>query len=507
MLLQLKELLIVLVLTTATLFAARPIAINFMTADDFARRRKLWLWLTSVAYLSPNFYIFALFAAPTLIYASRKDSHPAALYVFLLCVIPPYAVTVPMIGLSYLLSADIYVMLALFLVIPALLRLRQNPEAKLIRGLQLMDYLLLSFGLLTSVLYIQAESGYGSVYSATVPDVLRKIFIFFITVYLPYFLVSRSCITRRSLVDVVAAFTLSCAVMCVIALFEAARSWLLYADMGRNWGLQEKISSYIMRGSSLRAMASSGHPLALGTLLAIAFGFWLYLQRYLSSRLQRLTGFVLIVLGLLAAYSRGPWYGAVCIYFAFAALSPYALSKLFKAGLAAVIVALGLYLSPLGARVVAVLPALGGQIDYTDIDYRQRLLARTWEIVRDHPLLGDQQALLRMQDLRQGQGIIDLINTYAGILVGNGFIGLFLFLAFILIALLKSVSSERALRKSDPDFAALGACLGACIIGMLLMFENGSFGTGPKFMFYAIAGLAAAYAAVSAQRPTSKVVK
>jgi O-antigen ligase len=232
-------------------------------------------------------------------------------------------------------------------------------------------------------------------------------------------------------------------------------------------------------------------------------GFWLFLQKFLVYRSQRLGGLALLILGLLAAYSRGPWYGAVCVYFAFAALSPGAFAKLLKAALAAILIAIGIYFSPYGAKVLAVLPVFGGQVDSADIDYRSRLLTRTWEIVRDHPLLGDQHALLRMQDLRQGQGIIDLINTYAGVLVGNGFIGLFLFLSFILIALLKSISARRPFRKPDPEFAAIGSCIAACVIGMLLMLENGSFGTGPKSLFYVLAGLAVAYAAVAKINPSS----
>ena len=46
----------------------------------------------------------------------------------------------------------------------------------------------------------------------------------------------------------------------------------------------------------------------------------------------------------------------------------------------------------------------------------------------------------------------------------------------------------------DPDFGMLGASLVACILGTLLMMENGSFGTGVERLYYVLAGLAAAYA-------------
>ena len=36
-----------------------------------------------------------------------------------------------------------------------------------------------------------------------------------------------------------------------------------------------------------------------------------------------------------------------------------------------------------------------------------------------------------MEDLRQGEGIIDLVNTYLGVALSYGVIGLFFFLSFI----------------------------------------------------------------------------
>ncbi len=484
-------------LTSAAFFLARPLALRFMSNADFQWRRGAWMWLTAVAFLSPNFYVFSLIAAPTLLYVGHKDSNPAALYVFLLTVVPPYAQAVPMIGMSYLMSADIFMLLALFLVLPAVFRLRHDAVRGPLRRLDVVDYLLIAYGLLSSFLYINAESAPGSVFAATATDDIRKLFVYFITVYFPFYFLSRFCTTYKSIVEVMAAFTLSCAVLCVIGVFEAERSWLLYADIGRNWGLAEKFTSYLMRGSSLRAMASTGHSLALGELLVVALGFWLYLQHKVEGTIRRLLGFGLFVVGLLAAYSRGPWYGAVCVYFAFAALSPRAFSQLFKAGFVAAFIAFGVYLSPLGTRILGVLPAFGGHVDNGDVEYRQRLLTRTWEIVSDHPLLGDQQALLRMQDLRQGQGIIDLINTYAGVLLGSGFVGLFLFLGFFLMALRKAIVSGRAIRRADPQHAGLGPSLAACIVGMLILFENGSFGGAPKFLFYALAALAVAYSTIS----------
>jgi O-antigen ligase len=121
------------------------------------------------------------------------------------------------------------------------------------------------------------------------------------------------------------------------------------------------------------------------------------------------------------------------------------------------------------------------------------LFDRAWEIILENPFFGDQNALLRMQDLRQGQGIIDVVNSYLEILLDNGFIGLFLVLSFILIAVLKTWGSSRNSRTTDPDYSMMGASLVACILASLLMMFDGGFSGGSGKMFYVLAALAAAY--------------
>jgi O-antigen ligase len=245
-------------------------------------------------------------------------------------------------------------------------------------------------------------------------------------------------------------------------------------------------------------MASTGHAMALGHMLVVAFGFWLYLQSRITSKRSRFGGAGILWGGLMAAYTRGAWIGGVLVYFVFVALRPRAFSKLFKATGAALVIAVLISLTPLGNRIVSVLPFFGGQVDNFNVVYRERLFDRSWQIVQESPMLGDQAALLKMQDLRQGQGIIDLVNTYMGILLENGFVGMTLFLSFILIALAKAWSSSRRSMQDDPDFGTLGASLVSCTIATLVIVENESFSGVTVVLFYALAALAVAYASLGA---------
>jgi O-antigen ligase len=99
-----------------------------------------------------------------------------------------------------------------------------------------------------------------------------------------------------------------------------------------------------------------------------------------------------------------------------------------------------------------------------------------------------------MGALRQGQGIIDIVNTYAGTALEYGLVGLSLFVGFILFGMIKGYRVMREIRHRDSYLARLGSCLLACIAGTLLMIYNSSFAFGYEKMFYVLAGLTAAYA-------------
>ena len=237
-------------------------------------------------------------------------------------------------------------------------------------------------------------------------------------------------------------------------------------------------------------MASAGHPLSLGYSLAIAFGFWLYLQQNVQSRVSRLSITGLFVFGLLAAYSRGPWVGAIVIVLAFAAFGPRGFPKVFKATAALLVLGLGVAISPLGDKIARVIPYFGGTVDINNVVYRDRLLARSWQIIMDHPWFGDQQALLKMEELRQGEGIIDLMNGFVNILLANGFVGLSLFALFVVFGSFKALRVSAASAKIDPDLGKLGACLVACIFGSLVMMWAGGL---IDMMTCVLVGLTVAY--------------
>jgi hypothetical protein len=497
----LKELFVVAAIGAVVFGLGRPIVSLFTTPADFAHRRSAWYALTIAAFLSPNPWVFAAVAIPILIWARRRDSNPAALYLMLMSIVPPFFLRVPMIGISFLFDADFHTLLSFCVMAPVALRIFRSRDQVRTGGLKVMDTLLLAYCALTSVFFIHPEIAPGVLMSATPTDCLRRAFVALFSLVVPYYVISRSSTSRAALLDNLASYCLGCGLLAAIAIFESMRGWLLYDALTQRWSTGGG-TSYLFRAGSVRAMASTGHSLALGYFLAIAYGFWLPLQTYVRSATWRWGVTSLLWLGLIAAYARGPWMGAVIIYFAFAALRPRALSGLLKATGAAALLSIPLALSSLGDRIAGVLPFLGGKVDTGNILYRQRLLDRSWQIIQQSPLLGDPHALLKMQDLRQGEGIIDLVNAYVVILLSNGFIGLFIYMSFIFIALVTAWSVGRHLAQADSKFGSVGAGLVACILGTLFMI---ALGGSSDLMICILAALAAAYARLGAARAAADV--
>jgi hypothetical protein len=493
---SIKALIVVLTIAATIFYLAKPIALRFMSGEDFSRRRFLWFVLTAVSFVSPNFWLYALVAVPMFVWAGRSDSNPIALYLLMLHVIPPVAVSIPVLGNNGLFPLDNYGLLALCVLLPATIRQRKNPEGPMAGAFGAMDILLLTFGVLQVALYTSPDLPRHFVIPDSPSNALRRGVLFLLDTYLLYFAVSRICQSRKKMVDAAATFCLAGAVMAAIAIFEHTKGWLLYVDIASRWGIDPNAAFYLTRGGSLRAQVSAGHAIALGYLLAVAFGFWLYFKSQVQSRIHRIGVTLLLWGGLFGAFSRGGWLGAATIYFTFNAVGPRAVSRLVKGtGLALVFAGL-VAVSPIGDRIVEMLPTKGQPADM----YRHRLAERGWEVVLAHPFFGDQFPWPEMEELRQGEGIIDMVNTYLGVALSYGLIGLFCFLSFILLGMTRAYARVRELAHSDPDLALFGASLIACTVGILIMIQSASFGLGFQKMFYVLAGLSTAYARL-ARRP------
>jgi O-antigen ligase len=374
--------------------------------------------------------------------------------------------------------------LELFILLPAFFVLIQK-RGTLAFGRTWPDRILAVYILLTTLLYLRDSS---------VTATLRVGFNLFIDVFLPYFVISRSLKDMQTFRDALLSLVLAIMVIALMAIFEASRHWLLYYPLLDVLGL-EGMLNYVSRGGTLRASVTTGHPIALGYLMVAGMGLYLFLQRSIRKKLIRRLGMALLAAGLIASLSRGPWVGAAVLLAVFAATGRNAAPRLV--GLAAVaVLALSLIaVLPGGEKVINLLPFIGST-DIGSIDYRKQLITNSMIVIERNPWFGSVNYLdtPEMEAMRQGEGIIDIVNSYIQVALETGFVGLGLFVSFFALILLDIYRTMRSIRDRNSEERLLGRALLAILLAILLIIFTVSSITIIPIVYWSVAGLGAAYA-------------
>ncbi len=479
--------LVVILLLASTVFAlARRPACAIADAADFARRRNTWFALTLAAFLAQNFWIYVLVALPLLVFVSRRESNPPALFFFILFVLPMAFVQIPGMGMiNFLFDLSHARLLELLILLPVFFSLLRRDDTRAF-GRTWPDRALAGFLILTAVLYLRDPSP---------TNVLRQIFYLFIDVFLPYFVISRSLKDLQSFRDVLLSLVLAIMVAALLAVFELSKGWLLYSSVTYMLALGNGMTNYLPREGLIRALVTAGQPIALGYLMLIGFGTYLFVQRSIKSRLSRRLGMALLAAGLIAPLSRGPWLGAAVLLVVFIATGRYAARRLMGLALASALALPLVAMLPAGEKVINLLPFIG-TTEQDNIDYREKLLTNSMIVIQRNPWFGSMDYLKapEMESMRQGQGIIDVVNTYLQVALGTGLINLGLFVAFFALTLQGIYRALHSVPDRDSEEYLLGRVLLATLVAMLITMLTVASITIIPMMYWSVAGLGVAYA-------------
>jgi O-antigen ligase len=481
-----RALIVILVLAGVVFAMARRPAADLIPDRNFTRRRNLWFVLTLLAFFAHSFWLYAGIAAIILTVAQKRERNPVALFFLLLFLMPPGTAEIPGFGLAnYFFALNHVRLLAFFVLLPAFLVLRRRADTVPF-GRTWPDKLLAASIVLTSLLYLR---------ETTVTDALRQTLYLFIEVFLPYYVASRALKNLSDFKDALFAFVLAAMVMSLIGLFEYSRNWLLYTALTNALGTQWEMTSYLTRGGSLRASVTTGQAIALGFVISVAIGLYLYLQESVRSRLQRGLGALLLAGGLYAPLSRGPWIGAAVTIVVFIGTGRKAFKRLMLLAVAGVLALPLLAVVPGGQKVLDLIPFVG-TVEVENITYRQQLIDNSMIVIQRNPWLGsfDYRSQPEMKALTQGQGIIDIVNTYIGVALSVGLIGLTLFVGFFAAVLLGIRKGMRSFPNKDDETRRLGRALLATLAGILVTIVTVSSITVIPVVYWSIAGLGVAYA-------------
>lgn len=236
----------------------------------------------------------------------------------------------------------------------------------------------------------------------------------------------------------------------LLSIFEALRGWPIY-DAVYSFKGQPMLRGMGERHGFMRSVGPFSDPLAFSIVLAsaalatfgyigkgnrrsVAIGVLCGILMGLACTFAR-TGLVAFAIGMLvfAVMRRQTW-----IY---AAMIPIAVTGY-------------IFLNAISAEAAGT------------ADYRMKLLNSGLNLILQHPLTGDNMAVRegRLDDLLQGQGIVDLVNTYIQLGVEGGLLLIICFLLPPLVALSQYLRRRRRLRESQRIMADVAA---SQLLGML----------------------------------------
>src|SRR5882672_411927 len=485
---HLKALVVILVLAVIVFAFAKAPACAIATASgDFKRRCYLWFGITLTAFLAHNFWLYIIIVTAMIISTVPREPNKLALFFFLLFAVPPIAEKISGLGIiAHFFEINYFRLLALAVLLPAFWSLLNQPDVvpfgKLLPDKFIAGYLILNFGLMLTV--------------STFTDTLRHaVFYTFLDIFLPYFVASRSLKNLRDFRDALMAFAVSALVVGAISTFEAVRHWLLYASLADALGLGWGYGDYLEReGAGLRAQASTGHSLVLGFVMAVAFGIYFFIRKSVPNAKVWALGLGALVAGLIASLSRGPWAGAAAMFLVMVATGRAPVVRLVQAGLIGVIGIAILLATPWGDEIVALLPFVGS-VEQENVSYRQRLLEIGTRVILQNPFFGAYSYFLSgaAQELKQGNGMIDLVNTYLGVGLANGLTGLFLFSGFFITIAVGIFNGMRKLADKNSELYLLGQALFSTLIGILIIIFTVSSILAIPVVYWSIACVGFAY--------------
>jgi hypothetical protein len=455
-----------------------------IAADDLRRRRHLWFAVTGIAFLAHNFWLYVFGVALVLFWARKRETNPLALFLMLLFAVPPFSAPIQGLGpIEQIFGIHHIRLLSLMILLPAWWSLRKQEDVMSFGG-NWADRFLLMYLAYQLMLQLSAN---------TFTNGLRQGLIYaFTDVFLPYYVASRSLRDVKAMRDAMASLAVAAALLAVVAIFESSKHWLLYASLNETLNVSFGMGGYLGRGDTgaLRAVASTGHSIALGYVLVIALMLFIGLSTAMNRSLSWKAGVVTLSAGTIAALARGPWVGAVAglMVYGLCSANPARYFARF-AGWGALAVVL-LLLSPYQDRVIALIPFVG-ETDADNVVYRQRLFDASVIVIRQNPWFGggnymDQLAELGMM---QGEGIVDLVNTYLAVTLSQGLVGLALFLGVFIASAAPLVKIVAFSESRNGNEYAVWQSLLAAMSGALVVVATASPILCIPTMYWILAGL------------------
>jgi hypothetical protein len=476
----------IFLLWALSLWTMKIVFRDLLNAAELRASMIVTLIYTAASFLSfrPQLFLLTCFGAALVAQHLLGGDIRAKLTAFWMAVIlfPPISLAVTGVaGLNYLIDLDHLRIAEIALLLPAAVQiLFSKREAR--KSIWWLDAAVVSYPLLCIIVQFPHVTFTASI---------RSFVEMCLDVVLPYYVVTRGLRNWEDLNFVLKRFLLACVFSASVALLEAVLRRNIYAELQWVYGVKWSLTHTLMRGGFLRVESMAPNPVMLAIQIGITIGLWFAMTAQGLTRTRTWTVLTLLTLALLCTWSRGPLLGTMVFglgMLCLTKLGPRVFGVLLVAAIAGGIAA---KMAGLDETAIALLKEVlsNSKEDALTIDYRSRLLDTSLELIKQSPWMGVPNYATYMQDLVQGEGIIDMVNTYVGVALNAGVVGLAMFLSPVIlmtIALLRRLGAGHE-HLGRPQAAFLRACIALMVGSLVTIFTTSIFERVPLLMLLLVA--------------------
>jgi O-Antigen ligase len=321
---------------------------------------------------------------------------------------------------------------------------------------------------------------------------------YFFTYALPVYVIARSARNAVEQRMLLAALAGAGVILSLIVLYEARGNWPMYAPLIHYYDLADPWIGIIVkwRGGLMRAYGPMYEATIMGCVLVVCFTSALAARRAFASNATFIGIVSLIALGTLAPQSRGAMMG-IAVSFIISSFYRRGVSSLKQVAAAAFLL-VGAYVgaNAMSTQIKTSLNEAAGTIDY-----RSRLFTRGMEEFWKSPVIGAQkdQVIKNMQDLVQGEGIVDFVNTYLYFALFAGVVGLALFCLTFAVPMWRLTTIRSRLSPGSADRDVAGFCV-ALLGSATVMLVSSSYMVRPGIYMMLASGVALSIRASGRQK-------
>ena len=486
-----KSLIFILLIGFFLFWFVSLLKIETISKKELVTWRNVWLANQALAFLSPNIWVYyAAFIMASFLWLPKKPESKVFIYILLLGSLPMMHVILSGFGIvNYLFSLNYARALALVILLPAFFALAQSTGKQQRLFSQPADKFVVLFIVVISLLDFRDD---------TFSNGVRFLFLHFVDLFLPYYVISRSITNVENLNKCLTVLLISTGLLACLAVFETVKHWHIYNHLVQHLISVLKVTGGEVRGGMLRAAVTFMTPIMLGFILTVGFGIYLYLSAFVKDKSLRKLPFIALITGLVCTVSRGPWVGLAFLLLVFIWTGRQKIAQYSKLIGGFIITLPILLITPFGQNFIDLLPFVGN-IRAETVDYRARLFDMASIVVQRNPWFGSTTYLNtpEMQSMMQGEGIIDVVNSYLQVVLQYGWVGLVLFIA-IFISLLKNIFVlNKRLYKEDEQLFRLGRALFSILSATALIIYTVSSVDYIPYYYWLLFGLASSFIYVS----------